>query len=221
VLDGVDQGDDASAWPIPQGFAGGLFDADTGLVRFGVRDYDPRVGRWTAKDPILFEGGQGNFYVYVGNGPVNRLDPTGTTFWTAVGGGLVGGAVAGGIAYFTDGNVGAAAAGGFVAGAIGGAVGGGFLAQAAVNIGGSAAGAMLEMVIKGEGVPDAREFFAKAGAGGILGAAANIIAERYFPGGSVAILVESGVLGGLLGWGANVGLDELFEPDQVASPCPN
>jgi YD repeat-containing protein len=44
VLDGVDQAADTSAWPIPQGFAGGLFDADTGLVRFGVRDYDPKVG---------------------------------------------------------------------------------------------------------------------------------------------------------------------------------
>jgi RHS repeat-associated protein len=49
----------------PFGFAGGLYDADTGLVRFGARDYDPEIGRWTAKDPILFGGGQGNVYVYV------------------------------------------------------------------------------------------------------------------------------------------------------------
>ena len=41
-------------WPIPFGFAGGLYDEDTGLIRFGARDYDPSVGRWTAKDPILF-----------------------------------------------------------------------------------------------------------------------------------------------------------------------
>ena len=34
---------------IPFGFAGGLHDRDTGLVRFGYRDYDPEVGRWTAK----------------------------------------------------------------------------------------------------------------------------------------------------------------------------
>jgi RHS repeat-associated protein len=44
----------------PFGFAGGLYDRDTGLVRFGARDYEPRTGRWTAKDPILFEGGQAN-----------------------------------------------------------------------------------------------------------------------------------------------------------------
>ena len=30
---------------LPFGFAGGLYDADTGLVRFGARDYDPQVGR--------------------------------------------------------------------------------------------------------------------------------------------------------------------------------
>src|SRR5690606_3617584 len=48
----------------PFGFAGGLFDADTGLTRFGARDYDPVVGRWTAKDPIRWEGEQGNLYVY-------------------------------------------------------------------------------------------------------------------------------------------------------------
>jgi RHS repeat-associated protein len=61
----------------PFGFAGGLYDRDTKLVRFGARDYDPEVGRWTAKDPILFEGGQSNIYSYVGDDPVNFLDAEG------------------------------------------------------------------------------------------------------------------------------------------------
>jgi RHS repeat-associated protein len=61
----------------PFGFAGGLWDGDTGLVRFGARDYDAETGRWTAKDPILFGGHQANLYVYVGNDPVNRSDPWG------------------------------------------------------------------------------------------------------------------------------------------------
>lgn len=61
----------------PFGFAGGLWDADTGLVRFGARDYDPTVGRWTARDPILFGGGQANLYAYCFNDPVNWVDRTG------------------------------------------------------------------------------------------------------------------------------------------------
>ena len=36
----------------PFGFGGGLYDPDTGLVRFGVRDYNPATGRWLAKDPL-------------------------------------------------------------------------------------------------------------------------------------------------------------------------
>jgi RHS repeat-associated protein len=63
----------------PFGFAGGLYDRDTGLVRFGARDYDPSTGRWTAKDPTLFDGGDTNLYAYVSNDPVNATDPEGTT----------------------------------------------------------------------------------------------------------------------------------------------
>lgn len=61
----------------PFGFAGGLYDRDTKLVRFGARDYDPEVGRWTAKDPIGFGGGHANVYGYVRNDPVNDIDPSG------------------------------------------------------------------------------------------------------------------------------------------------
>ena len=64
----------------PFGFAGGLDDRDTGLVRFGARDYDPYSGRWTAKDPIGFGGGDGNLYGYVMSDPLNRFDPMGLFF---------------------------------------------------------------------------------------------------------------------------------------------
>ena len=33
----------------PFGFAGGMYDQDTGLVHFGARKYDPEVGRWLTK----------------------------------------------------------------------------------------------------------------------------------------------------------------------------
>ena len=58
----------------PFGFAGGLYDEDTGLVLFGFRDYDPETGRWTRKDPIGFNGGDCNLYGYVLNDSINKLD---------------------------------------------------------------------------------------------------------------------------------------------------
>jgi RHS repeat-associated protein len=61
----------------PFGFAGGLRDLDTGLTRFGARDYDPRTGRWTTKDEIRFHGGTTNLYGYGSSDPVNRIDPDG------------------------------------------------------------------------------------------------------------------------------------------------
>ncbi|MBZ0142996.1 MAG: RHS repeat-associated core domain-containing protein, partial [Rhodocyclaceae bacterium] len=61
----------------PFGFAGGLYDPQTGLTRFGARDYDPEIGRWTSKDPIGFAGGSAGLYNYVGNDPVNLVDPSG------------------------------------------------------------------------------------------------------------------------------------------------
>jgi uncharacterized protein RhaS with RHS repeats len=53
-------------------------------VRFGARDYDPAVGRWTAKDPIRFGGDDANLYAYVGNDPVNFIDPRGASSWSAI-----------------------------------------------------------------------------------------------------------------------------------------
>ncbi len=61
----------------PLGFAGGIYDEHTELTRFMKRDYDPETGRWTAKDPIGFEGGQTDLYVYVDNDPISSTDPTG------------------------------------------------------------------------------------------------------------------------------------------------
>lgn len=61
----------------PFGFAGGLYDTHTKLTRFGARDYDAETGRWTAKDPILFDGGHTNLYSYAANNPLNFIDRNG------------------------------------------------------------------------------------------------------------------------------------------------
>lgn len=65
---------------IPFGFAGGFWNLNNPLVRFGARDYDPEVGRWTSKDPILFGGQDTNLYGYVFQDPVNFIDPSGLLF---------------------------------------------------------------------------------------------------------------------------------------------
>ncbi len=63
--------------PIPIGFAGGLVDHDTGLVRFGYRDYDPACGRFTCPDPLGDTGGDHDLYDYCVDDPVNCADPEG------------------------------------------------------------------------------------------------------------------------------------------------
>ena len=65
------------SFKIPFGFAGGLYDSDTKLTRFGYRDYDASTGKWTAKDPIGFDAGDTNLYGYVLGDPVNFVDPSG------------------------------------------------------------------------------------------------------------------------------------------------
>ncbi|MEA3491148.1 MAG: RHS repeat-associated core domain-containing protein [Campylobacterota bacterium] len=69
--------DSNPSFKVPFGFAGGLYDTDTKLTRFGYRDYDAYTGKWTAKDPIGFAGGDSNLYGYVLGDPVNWVDEDG------------------------------------------------------------------------------------------------------------------------------------------------
>jgi RHS repeat-associated protein len=62
---------------IPFTFAGGLYDKDTKLIKFGYREYDSITGRWITKDPIDFSGGDSNLYGYVLGDPVNGVDVEG------------------------------------------------------------------------------------------------------------------------------------------------
>jgi RHS repeat-associated protein len=60
-------------------FVGYRFDAETGLFRpdTSARYYDPASGRWKTTDPITFGAGDANPWRYVGNDPMNAVDPSG------------------------------------------------------------------------------------------------------------------------------------------------
>ncbi|WP_394829303.1 RHS repeat-associated core domain-containing protein [Pendulispora albinea] len=89
---------DSSVGFQPFGFAGGMYDPDTGLAHFGAREYDPETGTWLQKDPLRFGAGDTNLYAYVGGDPLNKVDPSGNNpivlappwVWGGVSGGAVG-----------------------------------------------------------------------------------------------------------------------------------
>jgi len=56
-------------------------------MKVGARYYDPTIGRWIQKDPIL-DGF--NWWVYCENDPVNGVDPEGTRARGKPGGGAPG-----------------------------------------------------------------------------------------------------------------------------------
>ena len=68
------------------GFAGGYTPTAGGatrIVHYGKRYYDPALGRWTQQDVIDQPADlrQANRYLYVGDDPVNLVDPSGTCPW--------------------------------------------------------------------------------------------------------------------------------------------
>jgi RHS repeat-associated protein len=147
----------------PFGFSGGLRDASTGLTRFGARDYDPSAGRWTAKDPVLFVGGQSNVYAYVEGDPINRVDPTGLT-WTSAARCFATGLAAGAVGALGVGLVAAAAATVLPVAVVTGALG------VAAIVGGAYLGADIGSAIA-DGNYDRLAYDAGALAGGALAGA--------------------------------------------------
>jgi RHS repeat-associated protein len=59
------------------GYTGRELDTETGLYYYRARYYDAAVGEFISEDPIGFEAGDANLYRYVGNSPINRIDPSG------------------------------------------------------------------------------------------------------------------------------------------------
>jgi RHS repeat-associated protein len=69
-------GDGAGSTKTRYGFTGRERDPESGLYHYRARWYDPQQGRFLGEDPIRFDGGV-NFYTYVGNDPVGKVDPEG------------------------------------------------------------------------------------------------------------------------------------------------
>jgi RHS repeat-associated protein len=55
----------------------GVMNESNGFYYMRARYYDPSVGRFISEDPIGFDGGDVNLMAYVGNNPVNWVDPLG------------------------------------------------------------------------------------------------------------------------------------------------
>ena len=57
----------------PWRFAEKRVDQKSGLILFGLRFYDPAIGRWISQDPAGYIDGS-NLYAYLHNNPLNHLD---------------------------------------------------------------------------------------------------------------------------------------------------
>jgi RHS repeat-associated protein len=79
--------------PVIRTFARHDFDEETGLIYMGHRWYAPQLGRFITPDPLYLhrpERSEGDpvklrLYTYVGNRPLDQLDPSGLSFWSVVG----------------------------------------------------------------------------------------------------------------------------------------
>jgi len=69
----------------PLRFPGQYIDTETGLHYNYHRYYDPLTGRCTQPDLLGFAGGDVNWYAYVGNDPINWIDPLGLLLEAEIG----------------------------------------------------------------------------------------------------------------------------------------
>jgi RHS repeat-associated protein len=183
----------------PFGFAGGLYDRDTGLVRFGARDYDAVTGRWTAKEPVGFRGGNPNLYGYSLADPLNLRDPDGN--WIIP---VAGAALGAGASIYSN-------WGAYQSGAISGAD----LAAAAAFAAGTGALAAFPSGVFGSGLAGAAAAFANNVFDQSLTACGSL---NFGAAGKAGAL---GLLGGAAaGFGASVGGQIVAPGPVIGAPLP-
>ena len=71
----------------PIRYRGYYYDTETGFYYVSSRYYDPEIGRWINADGFISTGQDitgYNMFAYCGNNPVNRKDPTGQFWITAL-----------------------------------------------------------------------------------------------------------------------------------------
>jgi RHS repeat-associated protein len=180
------------------GYSGYRYDPETGLYHTQARYYDARRGQLLSPDPL----GQGpgvNVYAYIGNDPLNNVDPSGLCPW-CIFGAVVGAGLEAGVEYYhgdlslswaSAGKIGVAAAAGFATGGVStlaAAAGGSSLAVATVagSFGSAASGASyvinscaIDRACTAQGAAIALSAGAlDAGGGGLAGDAVGKIANR-------------------------------------------
>lgn len=74
----------------PYSFHSGTQDRASGLIKFGIRWYNPTTGTWTQQDTLdaPLDPANANRYVFAGGDPINDGDPTGRLLYSLIAKGI-------------------------------------------------------------------------------------------------------------------------------------